>query len=112
MLDDKQALIRLRKFYGEQAANDNLTLKERQDFAAKRRDVRRRLRALREQAIEDAIEDEKLTERERARLRQLGGADLVREAKRALGKKEKDGEKGLTEADVRRLHFEIGRAHV
>ncbi len=110
LLDDKTALVELRRFYGLQAGNDDLTLKERQEFAAKRRDVRRRLHELNEQAVADAIEDEKLTARERQRLRRLGGSSLVRQAEREMrrsGRSGSGGEEGITREQVESMQFEF-----
>ena len=112
LMDDKKALVALRRFYGEQAQNDKLTLEERQAFADKRRAVRRRLRELYKDAVDQAIEDDKITERERRRLLALGGSDLVRRARRELaqqerkGKGKKDGDE-LTAEDLRRMLFEF-----
>lgn len=46
LTDDRRALIALRKFYGEMAQNDELTLKERQAYAAKRLAIRKKLQDL------------------------------------------------------------------
>jgi hypothetical protein len=111
LMDDKRALLRLRRFYGAQTQNDRLTLKERQEYNSKRRDVRRKLAELYKRAVDEAAEDEKITDRERRRLRALGGASLVRraerEARRQAGKDGDGGGKGLTEADFRRLSFDF-----
>ncbi len=110
LTDDKRALIRLRKFYGEQAQNDKLTLAERQEFASKRRAVRRRLRDLYREAVDDAIADDKLTKKERQRLRQLGGADLVRRAERGLAGSKKDtgdDDKALTAGEIAAMHYQF-----
>jgi hypothetical protein len=111
LMDDKKALIALRRFYGQQAQNDKLTLAERQAFADKRRAVRRRLRELYSVAVDEAIEDDKITERERKRLAALGGSDLVRRARRELaqkdGKGKGKGEGELTADELRSMLFEF-----
>ena len=111
LLDDKRALIRLRRFYGEMARHDKLTLAERQDPPDKRRAVRRRLREL----YQDAVERPSVTIRSASASAGACASSvvpLVRRARRELARDQKgkgkgDGEDALTEDELRRMLYEF-----